>query len=96
MALEQINIRATLKSLGKRQYKLKKANAEILDWAMKTLSGKKKVSLPHINIFNYVPYIIVPPNMQNVNIPFSQPPELEPIPFYPPRNSLISQSKQKE
>ena len=31
MTLKQINIRATLESLGKRQYELKKENAEILD-----------------------------------------------------------------
>ena len=30
-------------SLGKRQRELVKGNAEILDWAMKTVSGKKKV-----------------------------------------------------
>ena len=31
------------------------------------------MSLPHINISDYVPYIIVPLDVQNVNIPFRQP-----------------------
>ena len=52
---------------------------------MKTMSGKKKVPLPQINISDYVPYIIVPPNVQEVNIPFSQPTEKQEIPFTPLR-----------
>ena len=88
MTLEQINIRETIESLGKRQYELKKANAEILDWAMKTVSGKIKVPLPQFNIYDYVPYITVPPNVQSVNIPFSQLAEPHPMPIAPPRQLI--------
>ena len=42
---EQINIRATLELVCKRQYELTKGNAQILDWPMKTVLGKKKVPL---------------------------------------------------
>ena len=48
---ELVNNRCTLESIGKRQQGLVKSNANILDWAMKTVSGKKKVSLPNIQIF---------------------------------------------
>ena len=85
MTQEQINIRGTMESLGKKKYDLKKENAEILDWAIKTISGKKKVQLPQINISDYVPYIIVPPNVQNVNIPFIQLDKKQEIHFFPPR-----------
>ena len=37
-----------MESLAKRQRELIESNAKILDWAMKTVSGKKKVPLPHI------------------------------------------------
>ena len=43
---EQINSRTLLESLAKRQRELIESNAKILDWAMKTVSNKKKVSLP--------------------------------------------------
>ena len=71
MYQEQVNMGATLESIGKRQREFTKANEQILDWAMTTLSGKKKVSLPKINISNYVHYIIVPPNVQDFVIPYS-------------------------
>ena len=35
-----------MESLIKRQRELTKSNANILDWAMKTVLGKKKVPLP--------------------------------------------------
>ena len=46
MTCEQVNNKLALESIGKRQCELVKSNVEILDWAMKTLAGKKKVSLP--------------------------------------------------
>ena len=52
---------------------------------MKTVSGKKKVSLPNIQISDYVPYTIVPKDMQNPNIPFTNPDERVEMPFVPPR-----------
>ena len=85
MTLEQINNRATLDSVGKRQRELTKGNAKILDWAMKTLLGKKKMPLPNIQISDYVPYIIVPKDVQHPNIPFTNPDEHEEMPFVPPR-----------
>ena len=63
MTLGQVNIRETLESLSKRQCELTKENIEILDWAMKIVSRNKKVPLPQINIFYYVPYIIVLPDV---------------------------------
>ena len=67
--MEHINNRATLESVGKRQRELTKGNTEILDWAMKTVSGKKKVTLPNIQIFDYVPYRIVPLDVQTLKYP---------------------------
>ena len=52
---------------------------------MKTVSGKKKVTLPNIQIFGYVPYRIVPLDVQNPQIPFTNPDEGEELPFAPPR-----------
>ena len=97
MTHEQINIRATLESLGKRQHELTKGNAQILDWTMKTMSGKKKILLPNIQISDYVPYIIKPQDVQDFNIPFTQPVESLPIPFNPLRQftDIPVQTKKK-
>ena len=57
---ELINNRCTLESIGKRQHELVMSNADILDWAMKIVSVKKKVPQPNIQVFYYVPYTIVP------------------------------------
>ena len=81
--MEQVNLRTVMESICKRQCELIKSNAQLLDWAMKAVLGKKKVSLPQINISDYVPYIIVPQNEKNPNIPFSQPGEPIEIPFSP-------------
>ena len=50
-----------------------KSNVEILDWAMKTVSGKKKVPLPNIQISDYVPYTIFPLGVDKPDIPFTNP-----------------------
>ena len=50
MTYEQVNNRTALESIGKRQCELVKSNVDILDWAMKTVSSKKKVPLPNIQI----------------------------------------------
>ena len=60
MTYEQVNNRTLLESLARRQRELTENNAKILDWAMKTVSSKKKVPLPQIKISNCVPYTIVP------------------------------------
>ena len=49
-----------MESLAKRQHEVTESNAKILDWAMRTVSGKKKVPLPQIRIFDCIPYTIVP------------------------------------
>ena len=46
MTQEQVNNKTLMESLAKRQCELIKSNAKILDWAMKTISSKKKVPLP--------------------------------------------------
>ena len=70
---ELINNRCTLESIGKRQCELVKSNVDILDWAMKTVLGKKKVSLPMIQISDYVSYTVVPKDVTNPSIPFTHP-----------------------
>ena len=80
MAYEQFNNRTTLESIDKRQCELVKSNVEILDWAMKTISGKKKVPLPNIQNFDYVPYIIVPLSVDKLDIPFTHPNKPEETP----------------
>ena len=48
MSYEIINNRTLLESLAMRQGELTESNAKILDWAMKTMSKKKKIPLPQI------------------------------------------------
>ena len=81
--LEMINNRITLESIGKRQHEIVKSNADLLDWAMKTVSGKKKVPLPNIQISDYVPYSIVPKDVTNPSITFTNLEEPKEIPFVP-------------
>ena len=71
-----------METLSKRQCELTKGNAKILDWAMKTVSGKKKVPLPHIRISYCIPYTIVPLDEQNPPRIFTNPDKGE-IPFTP-------------
>ena len=60
MSYEIINYRTLLESLAMRQQELIESNAKILDWAMKTVSSKKKIPLPQIRISYCRPYTIVP------------------------------------
>ena len=62
-----------MESLAKRQRELTESNAEILDWAMKIVSGKNKVALPQIRISECIPYTIVPPDVPDPPIHFSNP-----------------------
>ena len=55
MTYEQVNNRTLLESLAKRQRELIESNVKILDWAMKTVSSKKKMPLPQIKISDCVP-----------------------------------------
>ena len=50
---------------------------------MKTVSVKKKVKLPNIQIYAFVPYTIVPKDMTNPSIPFTNLEEPGEIPFVP-------------
>ena len=45
MSYEVKNNRTLMESLEKRQRELTESNAKILDWAMKTVSSKKKIPL---------------------------------------------------
>ena len=60
-----------MESLAKRQRELIESNAKILDCTMETVLGKNKVSLPQIKIFDCVPYTIVPQDVTDPPIPFS-------------------------
>ena len=81
MTYEHINNKITLESIGKRQCELVKSNVEIFDWAMKTISGKKKVPLLNIQIYDYVPYTIVPLGVDKPDVPFTNPNKLEETPL---------------
>ena len=83
MTHEKINNRTLMESLTKRHRELTERNAKILDWAMKTVSSKKKVSLPQIRISDCIPYTIVPQDVIGPPIHFSNPNPSEEIPFIP-------------
>ena len=73
MTYEQVNNREFLESFAKRQRELIESNAKTLDWAMNTVSNKKKVPLPQIRISYCVPYTIVPPRETNPVLSFLNP-----------------------
>ena len=73
MTYEQVNNKTLLESLAKQKRELIESNAKILDWAMKTVSSKMKVPLPQIRISDCVPCTIVPQDVTNPPIPFSNP-----------------------
>ena len=56
-----------------RQRELTESNAKILDWAMKTVSSKKKIPLPQIRISDYRPYIVLPQGVTKPSIPCTNP-----------------------
>ena len=70
-------------SLSHWQRELTESNAKFLDWAIKTVSNKKKVSLPQIRISDYVPYTIVPQGETNPVLPFLNPNPAREGPFEP-------------
>ena len=59
-----------MESMAKRQCELTESNAKILDWAMKTISSKKKVPHPQIKIYDCMLYTIVPQDVSDPPIPF--------------------------
>ena len=100
MTYEKINNRTLLKTLAKRQRELTESNAKILDWAMKTVWNKKKVSFPQKRISDCVPYIVVPPGEMNPVLPFLYPNPDVKSPSEPckeiAKNKTPSTSKKKE
>ena len=80
-----------MQSLAKRQHELTESNAKILNWTMKTVSGIKKVPLPQIRISDCIPYTIVPWDVIDPPIPFSNPNPGGEIPFIPCK--ALSQNK---
>ena len=100
MSQEHVNNKALMESLAKRQRELTESNAKILDWAMKPISGKKKVPLPQIRISDCIPYTIVPQDVTGPPIPFSNPNPSGEIPFVPckapSQNKTSSTIKKKE
>ena len=73
MSYEIINNRTLLESLAMRQRELTESNAKILDWAMKTMSNKKKIPLPQIRILDCRPYTIVSHDVTDPPIPYTNP-----------------------
>ena len=61
MYYEQINTGKTMGSVAQRQVGLIKGNVKMLDWAMETISWKKKIPTLKITISDYIPYVIQPP-----------------------------------
>ena len=100
MTYEQVNNRAFLESLAKRQRELTKRNAKILNWVMKIVSNKKKVSLRQIRISDCVPYTIVPPGETNPVLHFLNPNPAREGPFEhckePVKNKAPGVKKKKE
>ena len=54
-----------MESIALRKGDLIKSNVKMLNWAIATVSGKKKVAMPKLIILDLVPYVIVPPNRQS-------------------------------
>ena len=83
MSYEIINNMTLLESLVMRQRELTESNVKILDWAMKTVSSKKKIPLPQIQISDCRPYTIVPQGVTDPPIPYTNPDSVEAGPSAP-------------
>ena len=83
MSYEIINNKTLLESLVMRQRELTESNAKILDWAMKTVSSKKKIPLPQIRILDCRPYTIVPQGVTDPPIPYTNQDSVEAWPSTP-------------
>ena len=73
MSYEVKNNKTLLESLAMRQRELIESNAKILDWAMKTISSKKKIPLPQIRISYCRPYTIISQGVIDPPIPYTNP-----------------------
>ena len=100
MSYEIINNRTLLESLARRQGELTESNAKILDWAMKTVSTKKKIPLPQIRISDCRPYTIVPQGVTDQLIPYTNPDSIGAGPSSPctetQKNKTPRTSRKKE
>ena len=81
--MKQIFRQMTYEQVNNRAFHKSESNAKILDWAKKTVSNKKKVSLPQIRISDCVPYTIVPPGETNPVLPFLNPNPAREGPYEP-------------
>ena len=77
------NNRTFLDSLAMMHRELTESNAKILDWAMKTVSNKKKIPLPQIRISDYRPYTILFQGVTEPSIPYTNPNSIGVPPFAP-------------
>ena len=100
MTYKQVNNKTLLESLAKRQRELTESNVKILDRVIKTVSSKKKVSLPQIRISDCVPYTIVPQHVTSPSKPFYNPNPEEEISSEPCKalvqNKTPSATRKKE
>ena len=62
-----------METLSKRKCELIEGNAEILDWVMRIVLGKKKVQLLQIRISDCIPYTIMPLDEQTPHRLFTNP-----------------------
>ena len=83
MSYEIKNNRTLLESLAMRHQELTESNAKILDWAMKTVSSKKKIPLLQIRISDCRPYTIVPQGVTDPPIPYTNPDSIGASPSAP-------------
>ena len=83
LSYEIKNNRTLLESLTMRQRELTESNAKILEWAMKTVSSKKKIPLPQIRILDCRPYTIVPQGVTDPPIPYTNPDSIRAGPSTP-------------
>ena len=81
MSYDVKNNRTFLESLGMRKRELTESNAKILDWAMKTVSNKKKIPLPQIRISDCRPYTVLPQSVTEPSIPYTNPDSIGIPPF---------------
>ena len=60
-----MNIRKSIESIALRQGDLIRSNVDMLSWAIRLVSGKKKVPMPKITTLDFVPHVIVSLNGQS-------------------------------
>ena len=66
-----------------RQRELTESNAKILDLVMETVSNKKKIPMPQIQISDCRPYTVLPQGVIETSIPYTNPDSIGVPPFAP-------------